>query len=170
MSDHLDELANRFLAWKLPQTVCADLCAKLEALEAHKAAAPLCEKHAPNGGARSGCLVCSGMRLSGALSKIDYICGEPNEYEFSQYDADFDEARVVGRVKTLRAKLEAAEKAIKDHNDCCQNACGRGDQEAVACKYRPYFEANGRRCTQCPVYDMIDYPAAIAAGGDDAKD
>jgi hypothetical protein len=27
MSEHLDELVNRFLAWKLPQTVCADLCA-----------------------------------------------------------------------------------------------------------------------------------------------
>lgn len=80
----------------------------LEALEAHKAAAPLCEKHAPNGGARSGCLVCSGMRLSGALSEIDYVCGEPNEYESSLYDADFDEARVVGRVKALRAKLAEA--------------------------------------------------------------
>jgi hypothetical protein len=27
MSEHMDELVNRFLAWKLPQTVCADLCA-----------------------------------------------------------------------------------------------------------------------------------------------
>jgi len=27
MNDHIDELVNRFLAWKLPQTVCADLCA-----------------------------------------------------------------------------------------------------------------------------------------------
>lgn len=26
MSERIDELANRFLAWKLPQSVCADLC------------------------------------------------------------------------------------------------------------------------------------------------
>lgn len=27
MSEQIDELVNRFLAWKLPQSVCADLCA-----------------------------------------------------------------------------------------------------------------------------------------------
>lgn len=64
----------------------------------------------------------------------------------------------------LRARAEAAERAIKDHNDACQDQCGRGDQEAVACGYRPYFENTGRRCPTCPTYNMIDYQAAIAAG------
>jgi hypothetical protein len=45
--------------------------------------------------------------------------------------------------------------AIKAHNDACQDMCGHGDQEAVACKYRPYFEGSHRRCPECPVYDMI---------------
>jgi len=69
-------------------------------------AAPLCEKHQPSGGARSGCLVCAGIKLSAALSRIDYIIGAPNEYQICQYDADCDEDGVVKRVeKAIGVKL-----------------------------------------------------------------
>lgn len=54
------------------------------------------------------------------------------------------------------ARLARAEAAIREHNAGCQSRCGVGEQEAVACGYRPYFERNGRRCTHCPVYEMIE--------------
>jgi hypothetical protein len=58
---------------------------------------------------------------------------------------------------TLIALVDCA-KAITDHNEACQAMCGIGDQEAVRCKYRPYFERTGRRCTTCPTYYMIEAP------------
>lgn len=69
----------------------------------------------------------------------------------------------------LRARAEAAEKAIKEHNDGCVAACEarqRGDygQDCSAWTDRK------KRCLDCARDSMIDYPAAIAAGGDDAKD
>lgn len=46
---------------------------------------------------------------------------------------------------------------IVDHNEACQKNCGVGDQEAVSCKYRPYFEKTGRRCPECPTdYQILD--------------
>lgn len=69
----------------------------------------------------------------------------------------------------LRARAEAAERAIKDHNDGCVAACEarkRGDygQDCSA------WISRKRRCLDCARDSMIDYPAAIAAGWDDAKD
>lgn len=69
----------------------------------------------------------------------------------------------------LRSRAEAAEKAIKEHNDGCVAACEarqRGDygQDCSA------WISRKRRCLDCARDSMIDYPAAIAAGGDDAKD
>ncbi|MGD9590830.1 MAG: hypothetical protein AB7Q37_18490 [Pyrinomonadaceae bacterium] len=52
-------------------------------------------------------------------------------------------------------EIERLRQLIADHNAGCQSRCGVGEQEAVACGYRPYFERNGRRCTHCPVYEMI---------------
>lgn len=68
-----------------------------------------------------------------------------------------------------QARAEAAEKAIKEHNDGCVAACEarqRGDygQDCSA------WISRKRRCLDCARDSMIDYPAAIAAGGDDAKD
>jgi len=37
------------------------------------------------------------------------------------------------------------------HNAECEERC---DKER--CGYAPYFEANGRRCPTCPVYEKID--------------
>lgn len=56
----------------------------------------------------------------------------------------------------LAAESSAFGGAIIAHNIECQRACGEGDQEAVACGYRPYFEASGRRCSTCPTQYMID--------------
>jgi hypothetical protein len=54
------------------------------------------------------------------------------------------------------AEMEKYERAVKEHNEQCQQRCGIGDQEAVRCKYRPYFEKTGRRCPDCPVHEKID--------------
>ena len=48
---------------------------------------------------------------------------------------------------------------IERHDSSCQDLCGRGEHEAVACGYRPYFENNGRRCPTCPVHDQLGFPS-----------
>lgn len=87
----------------------SDLLAENEALRAqlaqHKASLPTCEKHKPDRGARSSCVICAGHALSHALSRIDYACGEPNEMECSDYDLHQNEGEVVKRVVALRAQL-----------------------------------------------------------------
>lgn len=44
-------------------------------------------------------------------------------------------------------------KLVEDHNAECERSC-----DPDRCKYRPYFDANGRRCSECPVYNMIEVP------------
>lgn len=72
------------------------LADKIDRLEA---AVQLCDKHKPNGGTRSCCVICSGEALSAALSQISYLCSEPNEMGVSPYDAHFDEEAVVDQVR-----------------------------------------------------------------------
>lgn len=69
-------------------------------------------------------------------------------------------------IDALRARAEAAEKAIKDYNDSCIGAC----EYRVKTNHCEAYLGRGRNCPDCPRDDVIDYPAAIAAGGDDAKD
>lgn len=64
-----------------------------------------------------------------------------------------ERAGALTRVEELRA-------AIKRHNDGCQARCGYGDQEAVRCGWRPYFEGSGRRCPTCPTYNVIEIDGA----------
>jgi hypothetical protein len=61
---------------------------------------------------------------------------------------------LIADVAILKAQRDAAEKAISDHNEACLDRCGRGEEEGVRCKYRPYFP---RRCPECPRHEMIDY-------------
>lgn len=76
------------------------------ALSAYKGAAPLCDKHQPKGGTRGGCLVCAIARLEYALSRIDYLCGPPNEMGISGYDCYYDEEVVVKNVAAMKNRLE----------------------------------------------------------------
>lgn len=75
-----------------------------ERLAKYQKAAPLCAKHKPSDGARSGCLVCALEKLSYALSRISYACEPPNEMECSEYDVHCNENEVVKQVQdTLRS-------------------------------------------------------------------
>ena len=74
--------------------------------KAYEASAPLCEKHKPNGGTRSVCLVCALIEDAYALSRIDYLCGEPNEYEVSSYDVSRNPEAVVEHVRDQLADVE----------------------------------------------------------------
>lgn len=64
-----------------------------------KRLAPLCEEHGSGRGARSGCPYCAIIKLTAALSKIDYLCGPPNEMQCSGYDVHCDENAVVEHVR-----------------------------------------------------------------------
>ena len=74
------------------------------------------------------------------------------------------------KIALLRSRVEGAEAAIHAHNRACQERCGRGDQEAVRCKYRPYFENNGRRCPDCPTHERIEYPVGSGLYPESAVD
>ena len=76
-------------------------------------------------------------------------------------DYDALEARYLAQGAELtvwQLRVVRLEAAINWHNDSCRSICGIGDQEAVACKYRRYFENNGRRCPTCPVHDILEVP------------
>ena len=83
------------------QSIVACAGANMCLIEArrYQHAAPLCENHRPDGGVRAMCLVCAIERLQSALSRIDYLCMEPNEMGVSDYDCHYDEEAVVRRVE-----------------------------------------------------------------------
>ena len=112
-------------------------------------------------------------KLSCGHRKLDHddsyggctFCGFANGYH--EYERDND--KLEAERDALRARAEAAEKAIKEHNDGCVAACEarqRGDygQDCSA------WISRKKQCLDCARDSMIDYPAAIAAGGSDAKD
>ena len=100
---HRDD--NKGLCDPCTQTILDALDARERRIEEVEKAVQLCADHQPHGGARSGCVICAGMRLIAALSRIDYICGSPNEYKVSGYDVHCNEDAVVERVQRLCALL-----------------------------------------------------------------
>ena len=82
-------------------------------LAALRDAATFCDKHQPNGGKRAVCLVCAVQSLSAALSRISYLCGEPNEMECGPYDLDCDASAVVEQVAVLRKKAASLDAVIE---------------------------------------------------------
>jgi hypothetical protein len=81
--------------------------AELEQLAAYKKSFPTCDRHAPSGGTRAGCLICALEKLSAALSRIDYACGEPNDMQVSGYDVHCNEDAVVEQVEKMVKRLAA---------------------------------------------------------------
>ena len=92
-------------------------------LDAVRRELPTCYEHRPTCGARSGCLICGMQALSGALSQIDYLCGEPNEMRVSGYDVHCAEDVVVDNV---RKALEAVRKRTIEE---CIGALGAGSDD-----------------------------------------
>lgn len=86
-----------------------------------------------------------------AIDAIRRTCKEIMGDNLAFVDDDFARCLL-----TLRDRCERLRGIIFAHNTALQARCGIGEQEAVACGYRPYFERNGRRCTDCPVYEMIE--------------
>ena len=84
----------------------------------YKHAAPLCDKHQPNGGTRGQCVICAGEQLQHALSRISYACETPNEMQCSSYDVHMNETAVVAQVESqaerIRVLREALEAVIDD--------------------------------------------------------
>lgn len=89
-----------------------ELIAANKAKDLLQKAAGFCEKHQPNGGSRN-CLVCGCETLSRALSKIDYVIGEPNEMEASLFDVDCNEDRVIEAATRLKAQVAEKDTTIK---------------------------------------------------------
>jgi len=96
--------------------VRAALEAQAGEIERLKAATQLCDKHAPSGGTRGACVICSGEKLSHALSRISYLCEPPNEMDWSSYDFHYDEDAVVAQVELLKVELLKAE-MLREHAD-----------------------------------------------------
>ncbi len=84
-----------------------DRDADIEALKAQLDLAPLCAEHSKPGGKRALCLVCACRDLSAALSRISYLCGEPNEMQCGPYDLHCDENAVVEQVRAYCEQLRA---------------------------------------------------------------
>lgn len=94
------------VSWSIPLFTADQMRAAIaRERERHQQAAAWCDKHKPSGGTRAVCLVCSGLKLQAALSRISYLCGEPNEMECGPYDLHCDEDAVVEQVRALRQQL-----------------------------------------------------------------
>lgn len=134
----------------------AQLAAARVEREQWKASAPLCDEHKPSGGARSGCLVCGLMKLTAALSAIDYACGEPNDQGVSLYDVDYDEDRVVKAVVDLERQLAEARRD-SERLDWLECAFAVKSVPSIAMMLKPYMGV--------PIRAAIDRAAAGKGSG-----
>ena len=124
-----------------PACVLREVIRKLEQqLAKYRKAAPLCEDHQPTNGTRSGCMICALIESGAAISRIDYLCGEPNEMEVSGFDMHCDQKVVIEHVRQRLAeraetieRWEAFEHQRRksgvligcrcDHEDCSPGCC-----------------------------------------------
>ena len=83
----------------------SQLAAARAEAERLKQLAPLCDEHGSGDGTRFGCPYCAIQRMQTALSRIDYLIGEPNEMQSSLYDVDYDEKRVAQDVEATVTRL-----------------------------------------------------------------
>lgn len=102
-------------------------------------AAPLCEKHQPNGGTRGMCVICAGESLQHALSRISYACEPPNEMQYSSFDVHMDETAVVAqvvaqaeRIRVLREALDLARNGLAWYIDMHPDEADDSDAETMA--------------------------------------
>ncbi len=102
-----------------------------------QAATALCDEHKPGGGSRGYCVICAGEALSAALSKISYLCGEPNEMEVGPYDVHYDENAVVAQVREMRADAERYRWLRNEGNPYALLVVGKYHATDV----RPYYDA-----------------------------
>lgn len=90
-----------------PVNGMTDRDSEIATLKAQIDLASLCAEHSKPGGKRAVCLVCACRDLSAALSRISYLCGEPNEMECGPYDFHCDENAVVEQVRAYCEQLRA---------------------------------------------------------------
>lgn len=93
-------------------TLCDELLAHRRAVDeptVPRRLAPLCDEHGSGAGHKSGCPYCALVKLSHALSRIDYLCGEPNDMQCSGYDVHQSEDAVVEHVEACLSHRRAVE-------------------------------------------------------------
>jgi hypothetical protein len=84
----------------------------------YKSAAPLCDKHQPDGGTRGVCVICSGESLQAALSRISYACEPQNAMQCSSYDVHMDETAVVAQVVAQAERIRVLREALEKLTAC----------------------------------------------------
>ena len=89
--------------------------------------APLCEEHGTGPGTRATCPYCALQKLSAALSRIDYLCGPPNDMGISGYDCHYSEEAVVAAVE-LRLAAPPAQTPAPPQKDLLGGQGGRSPE------------------------------------------
>lgn len=119
-----------------PTWLIKELLSAAKQLEALQAATGLCDKHKPNGGSRN-CLVCGCEQMSFSLSRISYICGQPNEMKMSEYDTHYNCEEVVKQVEALQKENEELKEKFNDMihlRDLSVNKCDSFKSALKSCE------------------------------------